>query len=466
MTPSQLEFIKRETSKLVSAGYGADDIAKHVLAQPQFNSLMPSERGQLGLKIIEFFESISTQVTPQPPMDPNGPAFPVSQTIKGKGGRLTEMVVANHPDNMKFLVSDVMGLRPQFNTLKNRIYLNGQSFNDFDLGNIRNRCREYGLSSEKDFVIEVISELAKGDQYHPFIDAIRNVQYDGQDHIGALFETLKISESAEQHKPLYAQYLRRWLIATVTRACNPGVQNLVLTFISPQGAGKSRWLQRLASIAPEIYGEGSINPDNKDHELRHLNYILWHIPEIDGLTRKADVAALKDYLTKSDVAVRESYGRFDRVGKSVLSFCASVNSSNFLVDETGNRRFLVMNLDGIDANHSVDIMQVWAQAYHAYLANEKYYFDSEEIININSANEDFQQENYINLMASEIEPGTDELTGIEIFALLYGKSTPHSGELSKLGALLKRKKIKAERRTKNGIKNTYYLIKKPERTIF
>ena len=42
------------------------------------------------------------------------------------------------------------------------------------------------------------------------------------------------------------------------------------------------------------------------------------------------------------------------------AFCASVNSRDFLHD-TGNRRYLILLVDSVNADHNVDIGQVFAE---------------------------------------------------------------------------------------------------------
>jgi len=206
---------------------------------------------------------------------------------------------------------------------------------------------------------------------------------------------------------VYFQFLKRWLIGVIAKVYRPGSQNLVLTIKGAQGKGKSRWLSKLA-IAPDIFGEGSVNPEIKDHELRHFNFVIWHASELDGITRKRDQAALKDYFTREDVAVREAYGRFERSGKSVLSFCASVNDDSFLHDQTGNRRFLVLPLANLNSDHTIDMTQLFAQAKCMFDDGQKWWFDNEEVQIINKKNEEFLAQGPVDILASRVKPGSNQ----------------------------------------------------------
>ena len=189
--------------------------------------------------------------------------------------------------------------------------------------------------------------------------------------------------------------------------------------------------------------------------------MIWHASELDGITRKRDLAALKDFFTKPQVAVRESYGRFDRVGKSVLSFCAPVNEDAFLQDQTGNRRFLVIPITSIDANHTIDMQQVFAQAKRLFDAGLQYWFDTAEIEQINKVNESYVTQNHVDYLASQVVSGDNWMPAQELFSLLDEKFKYNPGDLAKLGILLKKKGIQSKRGTINGTKMTLHQVKRP-----
>jgi predicted P-loop ATPase len=452
--------LKTQCDSYLKLGKSADQIVTLILSGPGYASMAVEAKELLASQIISYAtEAKSVQATLVA-------EFPIGKVSYTRDGDRKQTVTKDHPENLKYLITSVLNIVPEYNELKNRIHIDGKQLTDRTIGHIRNRCREYGLSDSKEFVIEVLEELAYQHSYNPFLRALEGTVWDGHDHIADLFSTLTLSKFADENRPIVHQYLRRWLIAVCRKVIKPGSQNLTLTFKSKQGDGKSRWIEKLVSIAPEMYGEGAIDISNKDHTFRHLNYIIWHIPEIDGSMRKSDAGLLKDYLTKAKVNEREAYARTERSGDSVLSFVASVNSEEFLVDDTGSRRFLVIELDDINAEHDVNILQVWAQALQLCRAGEKYYFDKEEIKTINEMNGSFQTTNHVNEMVRMIEPGDDWLSGVQMFAYFLGKSNPTNTDMQKLGLLLKKANIDSKRVSINGTKTMLYKIKKPEKPIF
>ena len=173
----------------------------------------------------------------------------------------------------------------------------------------------------------------------------------------------------------------RWLLGAVGRVVN-GDQNAMLVLDGPQGIGKSALVKWLGSVLPGVYCEESISPQEKDCLLRLTSTLVWEAGELDGTTRKHDVAALKHFLTRSTVIARRSYGRHDITKPVLTSFIGTVNTNGngFLPDPTGNRRYLVLSLTGIDWSYPkcLDPRQVWAEAVARYQMGERGVLSAEE----------------------------------------------------------------------------------------
>lgn len=170
-------------------------------------------------------------------------------------------------------------------------------------------------------------------------------------------------------------FLSRWLLGCVAKVLEPdGHQNFVLTFLGGQGWGKSVFAEWLCSGIGEgkhqmVFQEGQIHPENKDHVLRLAKKWIWSASEIDGTVKKKDVAELKEFLTMNYLCERAAFFKYDFNGRSICSFIASVNSEQFLKDETGNRRFAALPMSrklDFDYKKNVDIDMVWGQVMFLY----------------------------------------------------------------------------------------------------
>lgn len=355
------------------------------------------------------------------------PAWPVM----GRPGRdgAPAQPVPTAPENIIYLLKN--GVRHEFYMNKRRevVYVKNEKgiykpLSDTLLSVYKTRARTHRLSA--DIIYDAIISEAVQNAFDPLLDSINQVRWDGKDRFQEFFETIKLPEdTTEERRAWYFQFVKRWLIAAINKVYRPGSENNVLVLQGAQAAGKSRWLKRLTAIWPEGFGEGHINPDSKDHELRHLDNFIWHVAELDTTTNRRETGALKDFFTKDVVNVRRPYAKLPTTGNSICSFCASVNSHDFLQDLTGNRRYLVVPVEDVNFMHTVDIMQLWAQARDLANSGFQYWYSREEISEVNRLNERFlSKDDYLSELEGRLEVGTDELTMTEIVRCL-----PDSGDI-------------------------------------
>jgi len=250
----------------------------------------------------------------------------------------------------------------------------GTKLSDVIACRIRTQMRDRGVKRDLRAVEDAYTAEAERNAYHPIKDYFNGLmgKWDGQDRLLELARKIKSDSGVVTYKdgrttPLHAVYLGRWMIGVVAK-CLDHVQNPMLTLDGNQGIGKSLLA---AYLCPNLdwFVEGAINPQDKDCDVRLMTKLIWEVSELDATTRKADVSALKGFLTKGQVTVRKAYGRNDITKPAMCSFIGTINntSSGFLADETGSRRFLIVRLTSIDWTYRlIDKEQLWAQIVHLY----------------------------------------------------------------------------------------------------
>ena len=180
---------------------------------------------------------------------------------------------------------------------------------------------------------------------------------------------------------------KKWLVASVACALNPEIVNQqVLVLIGPQGMGKTTWLHKLlpATLKGYMYS-GYINPTNKDTLTTIAENMYINLDELGSLRQK-DIDSLKELITKPTIQVRRPYAVYAENYIRRASFMASVNHANFLKDDTGTRRFLTFTTTAINYNHRVNMDDVYYEAYQLLQSGFKYWFDGDEIAQIEENN--------------------------------------------------------------------------------
>ena len=219
-------------------------------------------------------------------------------------------------------------------------------------------------------------------RYNPVEKMFESTQYDGIDRLKELAEILGV-----EGNKTYVLYLRKWLHQCVAMALNdemsPYGADGVLVIRGPQGAGKTLFCSRIAMKA-EWFAEGvSIDLDKKDTVIQATSVWIAEMGELDS-TLKREQLALKAFVTACCDTYRQPYARVATTKPRRTSFCATVNPQEFLNDETGSRRWWVVEPTKIDCQKLKELpecwfQQMWAQVYtELYLPNPQGFRLTEE----------------------------------------------------------------------------------------
>lgn len=277
----------------------------------------------------------------------------------------------------------LLGYTFRLNSASETIEVNGYPITDITQAEIRMRLRDEGLAKKIAAAEDAYLAEAKKNAYHPVRDYLEKLEWDGADHIAALTAFIRSDDPPVRYSngdvhPLHHVYLYRWLIGAVAKVYSGG-QNAMLVWDGSQGIGKSTLAHWLCPL-DDYFLEGPINVQDKDSDVRLISQWIWEVSELDATTRKADQSALKAFITKEVVTVRKSYGRNDIKKSAMCSLIGTVNNtSGFLADESGSRRFMITKLSHIDrAYQQLERDQIWAQAKELYFGGEQWWLEPEE----------------------------------------------------------------------------------------
>lgn len=233
--------------------------------------------------------------------------------------------------------------------------------------------------------------------YDPLRHYLDSLEWDGVSRIDDFLSNyLGCADS-----PLLNKYSRKWLIGLVARALTPGCKmDTVLVLKGPQGFGKSTAMRLLTE---PWFSDSKVIIGDKDSMLQASRFWCHEFAELASFKR-SDLETIKAFFTSPEDAFRPSYGRVIVVKPRRCVFVATTNEEEFLQDETGARRFWVVEVTrplDFDAIRR-DRGQLFAEAIVAYRKGESHWLDREEAVAHESVAEEYQQQSY-SLQLDELE---------------------------------------------------------------
>lgn len=160
---------------------------------------------------------------------------------------------------------------------------------------------------------------------------------------------------------------RKTLVAAVRRILHPGCKfDTMLILVGKQGIGKSTLVARLAG---PWFNDSLSLTDTRDKTAAEKLQGFWILEfgELAGM-RKADIEALRSFLSRQDDIYRGAYERrVSRHPRRCIFFGTTNAENGFLTDPAGNRRMWPVEVKEIPGAKTWDldkdlIAQIWAEA--------------------------------------------------------------------------------------------------------
>lgn len=282
-------------------------------------------------------------------------------------------IVANNQENVKRAL-DMIGIDLSFDLFAQKAmvvyenpHLNGNSYRGPLIDTIVRQAwleidEKFHFRAAKDFFYDVTENVAHKNKFHPIIDYLSSLKWDGEPRVDEWL--IRGGKAAD------TEYVRAvssiMLLAAVRRVTHPGCkydEMLVLESMT-QGLMKSTALRTLCPNDKWFSDDLPLNVDAKQIVERTLGKWIIEASDLSGM-RRSQIEHLKGMLSRqTDGPVRLAYGRLPVEQPRQFIIVGTTNSSTYLTDSTGNRRFWPIRVKQFDIEYlKTNRDQIWAEAF-------------------------------------------------------------------------------------------------------
>ncbi len=211
------------------------------------------------------------------------------------------------------------------------------------------------MKSRNDY-FDAIKNVSMKNKFHPVRELLGSFKWDGKEYIRNLLPDYLGVEDTEYSY----QVMRLFMLGAVARVYNPGCKfDYTPIFTGRQGIGKSTFL-RLLSLLDEWFNDSLDSLDSDKSTQSLMGSWIIELAELKSLARTAGgVDSVKRFLTATQDKLRLPYERRADVFLRQCVFAGTTNKSDFLQDETGNRRFLIIQTGVNEPTKSLLLQKLW-----------------------------------------------------------------------------------------------------------
>lgn len=286
---------------------------------------------------------------------PACPIYPDTKLLKNGGQQ-----VLNTAENLSTLCEHI-GFKPTLNKMNYSVHIDPemdpyiQTYNDLKSALISEASKS-GLP--KSAIEDHLHTLCEKNSIHPIQEWIERDSWDGVKRIELVLKALNFREVE-----LSTQVMLHWLVSAIAALYEPRFS----TKITPILQGGQSWTKTAAidrfcnilNVQGTAFLTGkNINPNSRDSIQKVLSSWIVELGEFES-TSKAESGVLKAFFSDDSDTVRFAYTPQLATKRRQTVFIGSVNESEFLTDQTGNKRYMVLPLTGPTDMDSLNSILGW-----------------------------------------------------------------------------------------------------------
>ena len=249
-----------------------------------------------------------------------------------------------------------------------------REWSNTDDSNLRSYIeKNYGLKSS-DKIMDALNNVCSKYPVNPIKSMLEtcHANWDGNKHVENLLPAMLGAEKSDYTTAV----MRLVMLGAVARVFRPGCKfDYMMVLVSDQGIGKSTFL-RMLCINDAWFNDNfsTLDGDKAVEKLRGMWIV--ELAELQATKRAKDVETIKAFITSRIDTYRVPYGRRTEQRPRMCVLCGTSNPTDFLTDQTGNRRFLPItcgvqpvkfDIFADEAATRMEFAQAWGEIMDEYM---------------------------------------------------------------------------------------------------
>lgn len=272
----------------------------------------------------------------------------------------------------------------------NKDHREGDCWTDADEAGLRWYVEKVYHIQGKQLISDALTQVQSERAFHPVRDYLRSLVWDGTPRL----DTLLVDYLGAEDTPYVRAVTRKQFVAAVYRVMDPGHKfDQMLTLVGPQGIGKSTLISKMGGT---WYTDTVNSISGKDGYDAIQGAWIVEMSELASL-RKAEVEAVKQFISKCVDTYRRAYAKNTIAYPRQCVFFGSTNDDELLRDQTGNRRFWVVET-GVQPHEKyawnmdrTEVDQLWAEAVQRWKDHESLFLDADRLVDAEALQESHMQ---------------------------------------------------------------------------